>query len=100
MPSTIEQLNREFKGRKLAVLAVNIQESRDRVAAWVKSRGITSRVLLDGDGAVTGAYRVTGTPTVVLIGRDGKMVARAVGTRAWTGDKGRALLRALGAGAP
>ena len=77
------------------VLAVDIQESRDKVAAWVKRSGISSRVLLDPDGAVTSAYRVTGTPTTVLIGRDGKMVARAVCTRDWLGDKGRALLKTL-----
>ena len=35
------------------------------------------------DGAVAAAYRVTATPTVVLIGRDGRMLARATGTRAW-----------------
>jgi hypothetical protein len=61
----------------------------------VKDKGVTSTVLLDTDGSVTGAYRVTGTPTVVLIDRAGRQVARAVGMRPWTGDKGRALVAAL-----
>ena len=95
MPSTIEQLHREYGPKKVAVLAINIQEDRAKVAAWVKQKGVTSRVLLDPEGAVIAAYRVTATPTVVLIGRDGKMVARAAGTRSWLGDKGRALLTAL-----
>jgi len=77
------------------VVAINIREGREKVAAWVRDNGVTVRVLLDRDGAVTAAYRVTGTPTVVLVGRDGRMVARAVGPRDWRGDKGRALLKAL-----
>lgn len=86
---------RELKGQKFTVLAIDIQERRDQVLAWVKKKGITSLVLLDPDGAVTAAYRVTATPTAVLIGRDGKMVARATGTRDWAGDKAQALIKAL-----
>jgi hypothetical protein len=56
---------------------------------------VTSRVLLDPDGAARRAYGVTGTPTVVLVGRDGRLVGRAVGPRDWMGDQGRALVEAL-----
>jgi hypothetical protein len=79
----------------LTVLAINIKESRETVAAWVKQRGITARVLLDPDANVTRAYRVTHTPTAVLVGRDGAMVARASGTRDWLKDEGWALFRLL-----
>jgi len=95
LPSTIEQVHNEFGPRGLSILLVNIQESRDTAARWVKEKGITPRVLLDPDGSVTVAYRVTATPTVVLIGSDGKMVGRAIGTRGWTSPAGRALLNAL-----
>ena len=95
MPSTIEQAHRTFKGRGLIILAVNIQEGRDRVAKWVKEHRVTVPVLLDTDRAVTAAYRVTGTPTVVLVGRDGRSVGRAVGPRGWMTESGRALLTAL-----
>ncbi len=95
MPSTIEQVQKEFGPRGLSILLINIQEGRDTAGRWVKEKGVTPRVLLDFDGAVTVVYRVTGTPTVVLIGRDGKLVGRAVGMRAWTSDAGRALLNTL-----
>ena len=95
MPSTIEQVHKEFGPRGLSILLINILESRDTAARWVKGNRITPRVLLDLDGSVTAAYRVTATPTVVLIGRDGKMVGRAIGTREWTSPSGRALLEAL-----
>ncbi len=95
MPSTIEQVHKEFGPRGLSILLINIQESRATAARWIKEKGITPRVLLDPDGSVTVAYRVTATPTVVLIGNDGKLVGRAIGIRAWTSPAGRALLNAL-----
>ena len=95
MPSTIEKVHRERKGAKLAVLAIDIQEASQKVADWVKAKGITMPVLLDRGGAVATAYRVTATPTVVLVGRDGRLVGRAVGARAWDAGPGRALLDAL-----
>ena len=85
---------RELKDKKLAVLAIDIQEDPTKVEAWVTAKGITPPVLLDRTGAVAAAYRVTATPTVVLIGRDGRMLARATGTRPWDSRPGRALLDA------
>jgi len=95
LPSTIEQAHKAFADRGLTVLAMNIKEDRATVARWVKEKGVTVPVLLDSDGAVTAAYRVTGTPTVVLIGRDGQLIGRAVGPRGWMTSSGRALLNAL-----
>jgi peroxiredoxin len=91
----MEQVHKEFNQKGLTVLAVNMQENRHRVANWVEGKNVTSLVLLDADGAVTRLYRVTGTPTVVLIGRQGEMIGRAVGSREWTGEKGRGLFEAL-----
>jgi peroxiredoxin len=95
LPVGVEKIVRQRKGQPFAVLAVNIEEPRDLVARYVRQAGITAPVLLDGSGAVAGAYRVTATPTTYLIGRDGRLVARAAGTRDWDGPAGRALLDAL-----
>ncbi|HSB60529.1 MAG TPA: TlpA disulfide reductase family protein [Vicinamibacteria bacterium] len=95
MPSTIERLHREFRGRGLEVLAINIQEDRATVARWVREHPVSTRILLDADGAVTEAYGVTATPTAFLVAPDGGLVAKALGTREWTGPAGRALLDAL-----
>ena len=53
------------------------------------------RVVLDQPGAHTRAWGVTATPTSFLVGRDGKLVGKAFGTKAWMGERGRALLTAL-----
>jgi peroxiredoxin len=95
LPVAVERISRERKGQAFTVLAVNIEEPRDLVASWAKGAGLTMPVLLDYDGAVARDYRVTATPTTYLIGRDGRLVARAAGTREWEGPAGRALLDAL-----
>ena len=95
MPSTIEQVHQEFKDQGLTILAINLGEDKNDLAAWVKRRKVTTTTLLDPDGDVARSYAIGYTPTVFLIDRDGRLVAKSVGVRAWTGDKGRAVLRAL-----
>jgi peroxiredoxin len=94
LPAMIETLHRELGPQGLTIWAIDIAEPPARVAAFVESRGLTLPVLLDADGAVTRAYRITGTPTVVLVGRDGQWRGRGVGPRDWD-TEGRPLLAAL-----
>jgi peroxiredoxin len=95
LPSTIEQVNREYKDLGLVFYAVNIEESRATVSGFVQKHKLTLPVLLDPDGDASAAYHITATPTVYLIGRDGKLVAKAIGTKAWGSAPGRALLQRL-----
>ncbi len=91
----MEQVKREYGPRGLTILAVNMEETRATVAAWVARHKVTSTVLLDPTGVVNRAYRVTGTPTAFVIGRDGRLVGKAFSAKDWTGPTGRALLQAL-----
>ena len=91
----MEQVHKEFNQQGLTVLAINMHESRHLVANWAAEKNVTSLILLDADGAVAQLYGVTGTPTVVLIGRHGELIGRAVSSRAWMGEKGRGLFEAL-----
>jgi hypothetical protein len=95
LPSTIEQLHREYRPRGLAVLAVNMEEPPEAVAAWVRSRRVTMDVLLDPSGVATRAWAITATPATFLVSREGRVVAKGLGTRPWTGPEGRALIEAL-----
>lgn len=94
MPS-INALGKELKDRGLTILLVDIAESRDKVARTITERAYTLPVLLDAEGEVTSEYRVSATPTVFLIGRDGRILGRAIGPRPWTKPAGRALLDAV-----
>jgi len=95
LPSTIEQLHREYRPRGLAVLAVNMEEPPEAVAAWVRRKRLSMDVLLDPPGIATRAWSITATPSAFLVDRDGRVVARAVGTRPWTDPEGRAVIEAL-----
>jgi peroxiredoxin len=95
LPSRIEALHREFGPRGLVVWAVSMRESPADVRAWLARHPISSEVLLDGDGAASQTYRAAGTPTFVLVDRAGQLAGRGVGPREWTGERGRALIRAL-----
>ena len=76
--------------------AVNIEEGRRTVASWVERSKLTTADLAGSSEATrAAAYQVTATPTVFLVGRDGKLVAKALGTKAWTSEPGRALLSHL-----
>ena len=88
-------MHREFKPRGLVVLPVSLKESRDAVAAWTGKANLPFPVLLDEDAMMARMWRVTSTPTVYLIDRRGRVVARAVGTKAWSSPAGRALFNAL-----
>ena len=95
MPSTIEKVHQDYKDAGLVVLPISIEEGRRKVTGWAPSKTLTMPLLLDPDGAASGAYRITATPTVFLVGRDGKLVAKALGTKPWTSAQGRALLQLL-----
>jgi len=83
MPASIERLQRELKDRRFTVVAVNIKDTKEEVAPWIQSRGLSSVVLLDTSGVVADIYGVRATPTAYLIGRDHRLVGRVMGTRAW-----------------
>jgi peroxiredoxin len=87
-------VHRRYKDR-LTVLAIDMEETREKVAAWVKAKNTSFTVLLDPSGAVSSRYEVTATPTVYVVSRDGKLIAKALGTKPWTSPAGRALLDRL-----
>jgi peroxiredoxin len=72
----INALHDGSAGEKLQVLALDFRETREKVAAAVKSRDIRYPVLLDERGQVARAYGVVGIPTYILIGRGGTVVYR------------------------
>src|SRR5580765_5488266 len=95
LPSAIQHVQQEVKDQGLTILAINLGQDKDDLAAWAKRRKVTTTILIDPNGDVALSYAIAYTPTVFLIDRDGRLVAKSVGVLAWTGDKGRAVLRAL-----
>jgi peroxiredoxin len=95
LPSSIEQVHQEYKDRGLAVLAIDFEEEPSKVRAWADRSLVSMPVLLDRDGAVTRRYDVSATPTTFIVSREGTLVAKALGNRAWRSPAARALFEAL-----
>ena len=95
MPS-VQKLAAEYKTRGLEVLLVDFREDQGLVKRVVAERGYGARVLLDATGDVTGrVYGVFGPPTLYLIDRESRLVARGVGPRDWETPAARQALEAL-----
>jgi len=63
----------------VVVLAVNVGETRDKVAGFVSDLGYTFTVLVDSDDRVTERYGVKGIPHTLIVDRDGEVHAVLAG---------------------
>ncbi len=91
----LEQLHRDFAAEGLTVLGINVREGKATIQRYAKSLGLTFPLVVDPKGEIRRSYGVIGLPTTFMIGRDGRVVARAIGARDWGSAEGRALIQAL-----
>ena len=78
MPS-IQKISEDYKGKDVVVLGVNTWErDPDGAKKYMESKGFTYPCLGKGDDLAT-AYGMSGIPTLVVIGKDGKIVEIEVG---------------------
>ncbi len=63
------QLAAQYEPRGVRVLGINIQDSLARTESGIKDFGIRYAVVRDADAAVARLYKVTGTPTIVILDR-------------------------------
>ncbi|WP_447973582.1 TlpA family protein disulfide reductase [Nitrospira sp. Kam-Ns4a] len=94
MPA-LDRLRRQFDPAHFALLTVTTEVRPREIQTFLNSLGLGLPVLLDEEQEMSAAYLVRGLPTTVLIGRDGKLVGRAVGPRAWDSPEAVALVRSL-----
>ncbi len=94
MPA-MEELYQAFKDKGLVVVAVNVKESQKAAAAFSTELKLTYPILLDPTGEVSVLYGAWALPLTYLIDREGVIVARAFGPRAWAGQEARALIKQL-----
>ena len=63
----------------LVVWAVNAHEDKAKVEPFMKQNKFTFNVPMDAQGAAMQKYHVSGIPTTIVVGRDGKVKKAFVG---------------------
>jgi thiol-disulfide isomerase/thioredoxin len=82
MPS-ITNLYQHFKNSDFVILAIDIQESKEDVAAFMSKMRLPFPAALDSSGKVSQLYNVSAIPTTYIIDRDGYVVAMTRGSMEW-----------------
>lgn len=72
------KLKKKFKNQKFELLAINLQDSKEKVERYVKKRQINYPVLLNGKN-VAKRYGVDAFPTFFIINKSGKIIYSQVG---------------------
>jgi thiol-disulfide isomerase/thioredoxin len=82
MPA-LQQLQNTLGKERMVVLAVNYGESSGKVQEFIGKMPVDFPVLLDRQTEVAKAWQVRVLPTSFVLGPDGKVHYRAVGTLDW-----------------
>jgi len=80
---SMEKLYSTLKKKGFVIVAVDLSESRDVVKSFVVANSMTYPVLLDASGDVGALYGARTIPSTYIIGRDGRILGRTIGSRAW-----------------
>ena len=91
----MEKLHREFKSEGLEIVAVNFREDKQTVKKFVAELGLTFRILLDLDGAVSNEYGAWALPLSYFVDRKGIFIGKVNGDRPWDGKEAKAFVREL-----
>ena len=99
MPA-LDRLSRRFADKDVAVLTITNDPERRGIEHFMKQVGSTLPVLLDEQRDVSLAFMVRGLPTTVFVGKNGAILGRAVGPRAWDSADAVGLIQSLREGPP
>jgi len=67
------------KHNDVSVVAVNLGDKLDSVAAYAQEIGLTMPVVIDTEGRISSALGVTSVPSTLVIDSSGKVIATHVG---------------------
>jgi thiol-disulfide isomerase/thioredoxin len=91
----LDRLNRRWSG-KVAIFTVSIDEDGEQsVPPFLREHGIEMTTLLARDTRASERYWSRGVPVTYIIDPDGRLVARALGTREWDTRAADQMLSAL-----
>jgi peroxiredoxin len=67
----LEQLNRQYHAKGVALLGVNVEPDSAAATNWLKATPVTFPILFDTDSKVSQLYSVQGMPNTVIVDRKG-----------------------------
>jgi peroxiredoxin len=96
----LERFYRAMQSEGLEVVAISIDEEKDRgaVEAFQREFGLSFPILMDLDKRVYASYRATGVPETFLVDAEGRLVERFIGPRDWDEPRYARQIRRLLAG--
>jgi peroxiredoxin len=94
MPS-LERLYREHRDAGFVLVAVSVDADPKVVGPYLKEHKLTFPVALDPRMAVAETYGVRALPSTFVVDREGRMVALALGPRAWDNLASHSLVEGL-----
>lgn len=92
MPS-LARLQQQLDPSRFTMLAVTTDLQRQGIAHFLSQLGVSLPFLFDEDQEVSRSFMVRGLPATIVIARDGALVGRAVGPRAWDSADALAMMR-------
>ncbi len=69
----VDRIVGDLGSDKVELIAVNLQETKDRALAAVERLKLSATVVLDEEGEVANRYQATAIPQTVIIDREGKV---------------------------
>jgi thiol-disulfide isomerase/thioredoxin len=94
----VERVAKEFLGNDVQLVAVNLQETPEQIAATLERHKLHVTVALDRDGVVAERYKAMAIPQTVIINRDGTIARLWIGGSAHFDDQLREALKSVLAG--
>ncbi len=81
MASHLHPLFQQYGSRGLTIVGVGSpsRDTAEKQKAFADEMGYTWTKVFDAERAAYNPYKVTGIPTLVLVGRDGRIVAASTG---------------------
>lgn len=69
----LEQLNRQYRGKGVTLVGVNVEPDSAAAADWLKATPVSFPILFDVDSTVSKLYQVEGMPNTVILDRKGNV---------------------------
>jgi len=82
---TMQALRQKLAARGFEVLAVNLMESEEKIAAYSDAELIDLPFLMDRDGAAARRWKVRMLPASFIVDRHGTIRYQLLGEASWTG---------------